>query len=795
MSPVRDEASGWSGNWVAERLGVRLRTTDAPSGMMLTDLVGLAVRRNPRRAQLLVSSVLGKHVPTDPRLVTDAGLRLGAKARAAVTGDAVVLGYAETATALGHLVADAIGAPYLHSTRREVEGLEPVADFYEEHSHATAHRLLPADPGLLGRGETLVLVDDEVLTGKTVLSTIRALHKKFPHQHYVVATLIDLRSEADRAKMERSVKRLRATLDVVSLASGEIDLPEDLADNGNRLIDTVENLRQLAGVETVERPRGEVVQVVATWPRAVPEGGRHGFTAGSAGSYESAVTVTAAAVAGRIPDGPVHVLGTEELMYAPLRIASALADRRAAEGRRHEITYSTTTRSPVLAVDDPGYAIRTAITFPAHDSAEVEDGSEDGDALRYAYNLREGTFSAIVLVVDEPADTPALHAEGGLVDQLARLAPRVVVVTIPAFTPEPRHDQPAQQLPAPLHGPAFGTYERDDVAWLLKDLSSDAAEPPAEESLEDHRALFDETLSASAQRVAYAVGMVTEQVLAWRGQDAVLVSLVRSGIPIGVLMRRWAQRVHGLDLPHYAISMVHGRGIDQTALAYLAAHHDPARVMFVDGWTGTGAIARELAASVEKANSTLHAHLPAPFSPELAVLADPGRSVSVYGTREDFLTPSACLGSAVSGLVSRPVVDDDRVGPNDFNGAVFHSGLDSVDVSKTFIDKVAARFPIVRTKVMLDLGAHLGGDHTPTWAGWDAVEEAAEKFGDGDVSLVQAGVDETMRLLLHGDAAKILVNPARDAELGVIKKIAESHGVPLERVSGLPYSCLGLQRP
>lgn len=783
---MRDEASGWSGNWVAERLGVRLRTTDAPSGMMITDLVGLAVRRNPRRAQLLVSSVLGKHVPTDPRLVTEAGLRLAAKARAAVTGDAVVLGYAETATALGHLVADGLGAPYLHSTRRVVEGLESVADFFEEHSHATSHRLLPADPAFLARGETLVLVDDEVITGKTIVSTIRALHKKFPHQHYVVATLVDLRSEADRGRMERSVKRLRATLDVVSLASGEIELPEDLADNGNRLIDTVENLRQLAGVESVQRPRGEVVQVVATWPRAVPEGGRHGFATSVAGSYESAVTVTAAAVAGRIPDGPVHVLGTEELMYAPLRIASALADRRAAEGRRHEITFSTTTRSPVLDVDDPGYAVRTAITFPSHDDPA------DGDGPRFAYNLRAGAFEAIVLVVDEPADTPALHQEGGLVDQLSRMAPRVVVVTIPAFTPEPRHDQPARQLPAPLHGPAFGSYERDDVAWLLTDLSSEDAE--TEDNDEAQLELFDEALSASAQRVAYAVGLVTEHVLARRGQDAVLVSLAPTGTPIGVLMRRWAQRVHGLDLPHYAISLIHGRGIDQTALAYLAAHHDPARVMFVDGWTGTGAVTRELAAAVEKANSTLDAHLSSPFSPEMAALADPGRSVAIYGTREDFLIPSACLGPAASGLVSSPVLDDDRVGPNDFHGAVFHAGLAPSDVSKKFIDTVAARFPIVRTKVMLDLEAHLGGDHTPTWAGWDAVEEAAERFGDGDVSLVVAGIDETVRLLLHGEPAMILVDPARDADLVQVRRLAEAREVPLERVSGLPYSCIGLLR-
>ena len=109
------------------------------------------------------------------------------------------------------------------------------------------------------------------------------------------------------------------------------------------------------------------------------------------------------------------------------------------------------------------------ITFPSHDAPA------DGDGPRFAYNLREGFFEAIVLVVDEPADTPALHEEGGLVDQLDRIAPRVVVVTIPAFTPEPRHDQPAQQLPAPLYGPAFGSYERDDVAWLLTDLSPEDA--------------------------------------------------------------------------------------------------------------------------------------------------------------------------------------------------------------------------------------------------------------------------------------------------------------------------------
>lgn len=55
--------------WVESRLGVRLVDGPRPVGAGLADLVGLAVRRNPRRAHLLVSAVLGKHVPTDPRLV------------------------------------------------------------------------------------------------------------------------------------------------------------------------------------------------------------------------------------------------------------------------------------------------------------------------------------------------------------------------------------------------------------------------------------------------------------------------------------------------------------------------------------------------------------------------------------------------------------------------------------------------------------------------------------------------------------------------------------------------------
>ncbi|MBO0843051.1 MAG: cysteine protease StiP family protein, partial [Nocardioides sp.] len=394
--------------------------------------------------------------------------------------------------------------------------------------------------------------------------------------------------------------------------------------------------------------------------------------------------------------------------------------------------------------------------------------------------------------------------------------PRVVVVTIPAHVPEPRQEQPLPPLPAPLRGPSFGSYASGDVAWLLTDLSDVSLEAPTEEreeAIQSGRAhyaeslpveyqpdaayqeLFGQALSRSAERIAYAVGLVTEQVLALRGPETVLVSLARAGTPIGVLMRRWAQRVHGLDVPHYAVSIVRGRGIDEVALAYLAAHHEPANVMFVDGWTGKGAITRELSASIEKANATLHAHLSSPFSPELAVLADPGSCVSVYGTREDYLIPSACLNSTVSGLVSRTVLNDELIGPNDFHGAKFYADLASSDVSQRFVDAVAARFPVVRTRVMADVGAHLGADHTPTWAGWDAIEEIAKEYEIGEVNLVKPGVGETTRVLLRRVPWKILYNPSREADLEHVKLLASQRGVPLERVPGLPYSCIGLIHP
>jgi hypothetical protein len=367
-------------------------------------------------------------------------------------------------------------------------------------------------------------------------------------------------------------------------------------------------------------------------------------------------------------------------------------------------------------------------------------------------------------------------------------------------------------LPAPLYGPAFGSYAAAEVAWLLTDLSHVELEAPTEEREEaiqsggahyaeslpveyqpsaEYQSLFHDALDEAAARLGHAVGVVTELVLAERGPEPVLVSLARAGSPVGVLMRRWAQFSHGVDLQHYAASIVRGRGFDTIALRYLAEHHASPSIVFVDGWTGKGAIARELAAAVEQAN----AELGTAFIPDLAVLADTGSCVRTYGTREDFLIPSACLNSTVSGLVSRTVLNDRLIGPNQFHGAKFYADLADVDVSGAFLDAISARFGDVAEAVATDWPALRDSDREPTWDGWRAVEQISERHGIGDVNLVKPGVGETTRVLLRRVPWKILARPDRADDLGHIRLLAEQRGVPVEYVDDLPYTCVGLIHP
>jgi hypothetical protein len=350
----------------------------------------------------------------------------------------------------------------------------------------------------------------------------------------------------------------------------------------------------------------------------------------------------------------------------------------------------------------------------------------------------------------------------------------------------------------------LGSYEPQDVTFLLKDLGDVAIERGTEEREEliqsgthyaemlpveyqpppEYVALFEAALERSSARLAVAIGVVAEMIRDAK-PDPVLVSLARAGTPVGVLLRRWLLWRHGMDVPHYSVSIVRGRGIDQVAMQWLQHRYDAARLQFVDGWTGKGAIARELTAAVA----------PLGLDDSLAVLADPGRCAPIFGTREDFLIPSACLNSTVSGLVSRTVLNDRLIGPGDFHGAKMYRELAEADLSRRYIETIQAAFPQAADEVAATWRQVAAGDRTPTWEGWQEVEAVAAEFGIADLNLIKPGVGETTRVLLRRVPDRILISSGHEADLEHVLVLARERGVDVEQRAGLTFSCIGLIKP
>nr|WP_083845654.1 cysteine protease StiP family protein [Desulfosporosinus acidiphilus] len=351
----------------------------------------------------------------------------------------------------------------------------------------------------------------------------------------------------------------------------------------------------------------------------------------------------------------------------------------------------------------------------------------------------------------------------------------------------------------------MGSYSPEDVIFLLKNLNGVIRETDLKtrESLiqsgghysemlpieyqpsAEYLRLFHQSLQENANKVAEAAGIVSEQILRRNGSRTVLVSLARAGTPIGVLLKRYLLEKRGLNLPHYSISIIRGKGMDENAILYILQHHPEYKLQFIDGWTGKGAITMTLRDACLKFQATYGYELDS----DLAVLTDPGHCVNTFGTREDFLIPSACLNSTVSGLISRTVLRKDLIGEQDFHGARYYQELEAENVSGLFVDTISAQFKNLDREHLANLPLK---NTEITWKGLKDLEEIQKKYQVRDINLLKPGLGETTRVLLRRLPERILVNEPDNPNLKHILLLAKDRGVPVEVFPELTYACCGM---
>jgi len=353
----------------------------------------------------------------------------------------------------------------------------------------------------------------------------------------------------------------------------------------------------------------------------------------------------------------------------------------------------------------------------------------------------------------------------------------------------------------------LGSYSKKDVVFILKDISNHIQEQDNEQRekimqngghysemlpieyfpKEEYMDIFYKTLEDTKEKVAKAVAQVGELIFREKGEKTVIVSLARAGTPIGILIKRYLKFRYKIDLPHYSISIIRGKGIDINALKYILNHHNEEGIQFVDGWTGKGAINSVL----KKALLEFQQKYGIKISDKLAVLADPAYCAELYGTREDFLVPSACLNSTVSGLISRTVLRDDLIEENDFHGAKFYREWLERDLSNLFIDAISEIFP----SIQIDKTKLYAIDKKVYNQGIKEVKEIKDKYNIGDINLIKPGVGETTRVLLRRVPWKILINDMDNPHLKHILILAREKQVPVEIYNNMTYSCCGLIKP
>jgi hypothetical protein len=405
---------------ILDDLKIEIEVTHNPFALPLQALFAMAARQNPKRSFLFVSRILGKHLPVDPSVSLLGGALLAylynnlvnppdKELELAITGailnqqkaagvyDALqqqpfvlakptlFIGFAETATALGHSMFNCFAKDaYFIQTTRDILDCKPEIRFAEEHSHAVVHYCYGMDRGSFAGDKTIVLVDDELTTGKTALNIIREIQASFPKKEYVVASLLDWRSVEDKQRFQQLEAELDIKIRTISLLSGKITVTGKLKEEETPLISTnKENQNADSNWKQYDFPY-------------LGNTGRFGLSCEDKEATENYIIQVAEYLRQGRKGKRILCLGNGEFMYYPMRIASHMGPG---------VFFQSTTRSPIKPSHNEGYIIQSRLVYPSPDDPAVSN---------YLYNVPYGHYDELYMFLEREVSqeriTPLLKA-------------------------------------------------------------------------------------------------------------------------------------------------------------------------------------------------------------------------------------------------------------------------------------------------------------------------------------------------------------------------------------------------
>ena len=334
------------------------------------DLVMIAKRENNmRRKYLVVNPLQGKHVPVVPSKALKLFTDLADVFRNEYKNEKLLLvGFAETATAIGAQAAISVGAKYIQTTREVIPNVEYLF-FSEEHSHATEQKLVKDDiDSIVDEIDRIVFVEDEVTTGNTILNIINILDREYTGKFkYSVASLLN---GMDKEYLEQYRKKgIPLHYLIKTDHSDYSDRAEKLAEKGHYY---------KCSDHTVTTDYMTINISGRMDARRMVDSEKYG--AACEKLWTEIQTQT-----GSISGKKILVIGTEEFMFPVLYIGRQL------EKEGNSVRCHSTTRSPIV--------VSLEREYPLHSRYELKS-LYDPDRRTFLYDIEK--YDKVFVITDSP---------------------------------------------------------------------------------------------------------------------------------------------------------------------------------------------------------------------------------------------------------------------------------------------------------------------------------------------------------------------------------------------------------